>query len=136
MFTISTKGDYGMLFMVELAKEYKKGLVSLSDFAKRKKISSSYLHQIVMPLTNAGLILSKEGITGGYSLKAAPSKISVLTIIEILEGPLQITGCAGTNKCPRNIKCGIEKVWTSIQDDIRYHLEKRSLTHILKHLQI
>lgn len=133
MFTISTKGDYGMMFMVELAKRYNKGLVSLSEFSKKKKISSNYMHQIVMPLMKQKLITSKEGISGGYSLRIPPQKISVLSIIEALEGPLAIVKCTGKKgeMCPSIKTCSIGSTWFTIQKEIKNFLSTKTLAHII-----
>ena len=86
MFNLSTKSDYGFIVMLELAQKYQRGLLSLSDIARRRKLSSGYLVQIIQPLVKAKLIVSKEGKSGGYQLARNPKQISILEIIEALEG--------------------------------------------------
>jgi Rrf2 family transcriptional regulator, cysteine metabolism repressor len=134
MFTISTKGDYGMLFMAELVKQYKKGFVSLSDFSKRKKVSSNYLHQVVIPLKKKGLVTSREGIKGGYSLSKTPNKISILSVIEALEGPLAVVHCMTGKKsrknCPGLNKCEVGPIWDHIQREMISTLQKKTLQDI------
>jgi len=136
MFTISTKGDYGMLFMAELVKRYQKGLVSLSDFAKQKNISSNYLHQIVIPLKKKGLVTSKEGVNGGYCLAKSPHKISMLSVIEALEGSLGIVRCM-INKQPKNCpgikKCEVGPLWSTVQRELISTLQKKTLQDIVSH---
>ena len=134
MFTISTKGDYGMLFMAELVKQYHKGFVSLSYFSKRKKVSSNYLHQVVMPLKKKGLVISREGIKGGYSLSKAPNKISILSVIEALEGSLAIVRCMvgkQSKDCPGIKKCEVGPIWDYIQREMISLLQKMTLQDIL-----
>jgi Rrf2 family protein len=136
MFTVSTKGDYGMLFMIELVKQYQKGWVSLSDFAKQKHISSNYLHQIVTPLKKKGLIISKEGVNGGYHLRKSPNKISMLSVLEALEGPVGIVRCMTYKQhrnCPVIKKCDGVFLWHTMQRELISIFKKKTLQDIVFH---
>ena len=133
MFNISTKSDYGLIVMVELGKNYKKDYLSLVNIAKAKKLSAGYLVQIIQPLVKADLIKSKEGKGGGYKLLKAPNKISVLEIIEALEGPTNLVKCLrdGKTKCSCFFDCDMKKVWPVIIEDVKNVLRKRKLKDLL-----
>ena len=134
MFNISTKSDYGLIVMVELAKKYQKDYLSLSHIAKDKKLSSAYLVQIIQPLIKANLIESKEGKGGGYKLLKKSSQISVLEIIEALEGPANLVKCLQNSKvkCSCFIDCDIKKFWPVIIEDVKSVLRKRKLNDLIK----
>jgi len=129
MFTVSTKSGYGFIVMLEMAKNYQKGFVSLVDIAENKKLSAGYLLQIVQPLVKAKLIKSKEGKGGGYRLVKDPKKISVLEILETLEGPVNAVKCLNKDhkKCPAFSVCDAKNIWPVILRDVREVLKKRKL---------
>lgn len=79
---ISTKGRYGLTIMIELAKKYGEGPISLKSIAQTNDLSEHYLEQLVAPLRNAGLVKSIRGAYGGYILSSEPSTISAGTSSE------------------------------------------------------
>ena len=85
---ISTKGRYGLTIMIELAKKYGEGTVSLKSIAQANDLSEHYLEQLVAPLRNAGLVKSIRGAYGGYILSRPPSQITSGDVIRVLEGPI------------------------------------------------
>lgn len=87
---ISTKGQYGLTIMIELARQYGSGPVSLKSIAEQHNLSVHYLEQLAAPLRNAGLIKSIRGAYGGYILAKEPKLIKAGDVIRVLEGPLTI----------------------------------------------
>lgn len=85
---ISTKGRYGLTIMIELAREYGGGPISLKSIAEDNDLSAHYLEQLAAPLRNAGLIKSIRGAYGGYVLAKDPVTIKAGDIIRVLEGPI------------------------------------------------
>lgn len=85
---LSTKGRYGLTIMMELAREYGAGPLSLKKIAEKHNLSDNYLEQLVTPLRNGGLIQSVRGAYGGYRLSRSPQEITVGEIITLLEGPI------------------------------------------------
>lgn len=85
---ISTKGRYGLTIMIELAKKYGEGPVSLKSIAKANDLSEHYLEQLIAPLRNAGLVRSIRGAYGGYVLADEPGNITSGDVIRVLEGPI------------------------------------------------
>lgn len=134
MLKVSTKADYGLVVMLELARRYGEGFVSLSELAKQKHISSNYLHQVIGPLREKALIVSKEGIHGGYTLAKAPVTITVLEILETLEGPMEVVRClsAGKAACPSMHNCDTGSVWNILQQEMKQYLRKTTLADLLK----
>ena len=73
---ISTKGRYGLMFLVDLAIHEGEGPVALKSVAGREKLSEHYLEQLITPLRNGGFVRSVRGAYGGYQLAREPADIS------------------------------------------------------------
>lgn len=134
MFTIKTKIDYGLIIMIAMARNYKKGFLALSNVLKEKNISANYLTQIAQYFLRAGLIVSKEGSGGGYRLAKSPNKISVLQIIEALEGDGINIKCLSEKKdiCSCKNKCETRRLWVDIIKDIKIVLGRKKLGELIK----
>ncbi|OGY43129.1 MAG: hypothetical protein A3J62_03450 [Candidatus Buchananbacteria bacterium RIFCSPHIGHO2_02_FULL_38_8] len=129
----SSKTEYGMRAMVELAKRYGNGLTSLADIARREKISQPYLERLVAKLREDGLVEGTKGVKGGYRLTKKPASISLFEIIEALEGPIVIFHCLADNTkivCTHR-SCLTKKVWFKIQDEIVSVLRTTKLSDIV-----
>lgn len=87
---ISTKGRYGLTIMLDLARNYGDGPISLKSIAEEHNLSVHYLEQLAAPLRNAGLIKSIRGAYGGYELATHPKRIKAGDIIRVLEGPIML----------------------------------------------
>lgn len=85
---ISSKGDYGLRAIFDMAQRYGKGPVQSEDIALRQGIPVNYLNQLLILMRRAGLIESIRGPQGGHLLARKPEAITLLEIITVLEGPL------------------------------------------------
>lgn len=120
--------DYGLELMITLAKNFKKGPVSLRQIAKEKKIPYKFLGQLASTLRQTGLVEAKEGKGGGYFLIDPPKKISIAEIVEVLGGPVEVGFCGG---CPRSGVCGQKDIWTEVGDKVRDTIEEKTLEDLL-----
>jgi Rrf2 family cysteine metabolism transcriptional repressor len=85
---LSAKGEYGLLAIVDLALHPNQGPVQSIQVADRQHIPKQYLDQLMLSLKKAGLVESSRGRLGGYVLARPASKITLLEIVEALEGPV------------------------------------------------
>ncbi|NTU80518.1 MAG: Rrf2 family transcriptional regulator [Chloroflexales bacterium] len=85
---ISSKGDYGLRALFDLAQRYGEGPVQSDDIATRQGIPVNYLNQLLITMRRAGLIESLRGPQGGHMLARAPETITLLDVLTTLEGPL------------------------------------------------
>ncbi len=125
---ISTKGQYAIKLMLDLAIYYNGEPVKIKDIAKRQEISEKYLEQIVSILNKASLVRSSRGAKGGYRLAAAPEDYTIGMILRATEGELAPVDCAEINgeACKNSDKCVTVRIWkrlneavNSVLDDIR-----------------
>jgi len=120
--------------MVELALSYdEREFVFLRDIAKREEISEKYLGQLIIPLRSAGLISSKRGAEGGYQLARPPESITVLEIVEALEGKIIIVDCLRDEAlCQRASSCAAREVWKKLQEAIVRALGGITLAEVVR----
>lgn len=90
MFSVSAKGVYGLLAVVELARHYHSTSIQIRDIASRRGIPQHYLEQILVVLKKAGMVESFRGAQGGYALASDPRELTVNAVLSALEGPLQL----------------------------------------------
>jgi Rrf2 family protein len=85
---ISSKGEYGLRALFDLAQRYGEGPIQSHEIHQRQGIDENYLNQILILLRKAGLIESLRGPQGGHRLARPPAQIQLLEAIVALEGPL------------------------------------------------
>jgi Rrf2 family protein len=88
MISITSKSTYAIYALIDLAENQNNGLTQIKNIAKRKNIPQNFLVQIFNKLVKAGIVKSVRGVNGGYKLYHSPEKISILTVLETLEGPI------------------------------------------------
>lgn len=136
MLSLSSKGEYGVRAMFEIAKDYKSGPVTIKEIARRQGMSVSYLEQLLNKLRKAGLINSLKGPGGGYTLGKKPGDISMGAILSALEGPVAITECLnpahGKPECGLVEKCVTRLLWQSLGKKIEDFLGTITLNDLLK----
>ncbi|MFA5320493.1 MAG: Rrf2 family transcriptional regulator [Candidatus Omnitrophota bacterium] len=130
---LSTKGRYGVRFMLDLALNSQDQPVFLKDIAQRQEISEKYLWHLVDLLKNAGLVNSLRGAHGGYVLAKPAEEISLRDIVTVLEGDLCLVGCVNNPAvCDRAGLCVMRDIWKETNDVIYSTLESFSLKDIVE----
>ncbi len=130
---ISTKGRYGLRTLMDIAVHQSQGPVNLNDIAERQGISAKYLWQIVNLLKTAGFVRGTRGPKGGYVLVRDPSSITLLDVIQVLEGPVSLVECVDDPEfCARTENCVAHSVWDEVSQAIRGALKKITLAEILR----
>lgn len=128
---LSTKGRYGVKAMVDLAIHYGSEPVSIKSISERQGISEYYLEQLFAPLRKSNLIKSVRGAQGGYVLSKAPKDITVADIMEVLEGPIEISNCLDEKNCNNVDCCATRLLWAKIKNSIDSVTKSTTLQDIL-----
>ena len=116
---ISTKGEYGIRAMMELACRFGDGYVQSSEIAAIRKIPENYLYQLLITLRKAGLIQSRRGPQGGHMLARDPRDINLAEVVKALEGPLAPVTCIQDNvvdHCAFNESCVLMDIWRQVTE--------------------
>jgi Rrf2 family cysteine metabolism transcriptional repressor len=88
MLSITTKSPYAVRALAELARSGATGPVPIAELARRRDIPVQFLEQLFASLRRAGILKSQRGVKGGYSFAREPADVTVLEIVELLDGPL------------------------------------------------
>src|SRR5579875_1776724 len=88
MISITTKSPYALSALVELYRQGGAGPVPIAELARRREIPVQFLEHLFATLRRAGVLRSQRGVKGGYSFGREPAEISVLELVELLDGPL------------------------------------------------
>jgi Rrf2 family protein len=135
---LSKKAKYALQAMILLAQEYDSGPVLIADLAERGRMPRKFLELILLSLKNQGLLQSRKGRGGGYSLGRPPDKITMGEVIRIVEGPLAPLPCVSKiayhrcEECVDERTCGIRLVMKEVRDGIASILDGTTFDDVLK----
>lgn len=137
--SFSTKGEYGLRMLVQLARHWAGSVtvpVSLADVALEEDLPRAYLEQLVIPLREAGLVQSTRGARGGYTLARSPGEITLAQALRALEGPLAPMVCASEDAahagaCVRLGACSVNVLWVRVRDAISGVLDTMTLADLV-----
>src|SRR5512145_826129 len=115
MFRISRRLDYGLQLMIALASEPENRAQATANLADKLQIPLPFLHQIGRSLIQGRLIKATPGPHGGLRLNLAAEEITLLQIVETLEGPVCISPCLDGEPCSRQETCSTNSVWSELQ---------------------
>jgi Rrf2 family protein len=88
MLSITTKSPYALRALAELARMGGEDPVPIGELARRREIPVQFLEQLFAVLRRAGVLRSQRGVKGGYTFAREPAEITVLELVELLDGPL------------------------------------------------
>jgi Rrf2 family cysteine metabolism transcriptional repressor len=130
---VSTRGEYGVRAMLDLAMHFGEGAMPLRAVAEREGISESYLEQLMLALRRADLVTSIRGAQGGYKLTRAPGEIRVGDVMRAVEGPIAPTDCVGekgADVCRQAPCCVTRLLWSRLRDSMLAVLDSTTLADL------
>jgi Rrf2 family protein len=103
--------------MIELARNFDNGPLNRKSIAKAQRISKAYLENILISLREKNLIRTTRGASGGFVLQSPPSGITVLQIVNALEGSIAPVDCLeNMSVCDRSGHCPARAVWQKLYE--------------------
>ena len=136
MMHISTRGEYGVRVMIDLARHYGDGLRSLTEISQAEGLPVQYLEQLIKKLREADLVQSGRGAHGGYTLSRAPQTIRMSEVLRTLEGSLGPFSCLNDDSAnvvcdwDRMDNCSTRVLWSRLRDAIVQTLESITLAEL------
>jgi len=116
---ITRQADYAIRAVRYLAKQGSDKRVATSTVAREMRIPASFLAKIISQLSIAGLLHTSRGARGGVSLARESKDISVLDVVEAIDGPILLNECVGTNKpCTFDEECLVHPIWLEVQESL------------------
>ncbi len=116
---ITRQADYALRAMLYLAQNNNERLASTSQIAEVKKIPPSFLAKIISQLSIAGLIQTSRGAHGGVKLARDPEEITLLEVVEAIDGPISLNECTNNpESCPFGEDCPLHQIWCETQAEL------------------
>jgi len=117
-----------------LAGKHGSGPVTLSAICKERNLPKQYLTKIFASLSRQGLIRPIRGKNGGYLLAQNPENITLLDIIEAVEGPIALNFCQHSPPQCDQTECPVRPIWTDLQSIIQKKLSEKTLADYVEEL--
>jgi Rrf2 family protein len=129
---VSRKADYALRAIAFVAQIKKNELASIGRIAKARGIPREFLAKILKELTRAGILVSFQGVTGGYRLARPAREVSFLDVIEAMEGPVAVNLCVDGNHvgCTREKGCEIRTFFVKQQELITNALRRQNFANL------
>ena len=130
---ITRQADYAVRAVLYLARLGTDHRAATSQIAQEQQIPPSFLAKIVSQLSVAGLLQTSRGARGGVSLARLPENISLLEVVEAIDGPIMLNECvAGNGVCTFGDNCPMRPVWCDAQAELVQHLRGTTFSQFLQ----
>ena len=130
---ITRQADYAVRAVLYLARLGTERRAATSQIAQEQQIPPSFLAKIVSQLSVAGLLQTSRGARGGVSLARSPEAISLLEVVEAIDGPIMLNECvAGSGACTFGDDCPMKPVWCDAQAALVKHLKGTTFSKFLQ----
>jgi len=130
---ITRQADYAVRAVLYLAQLGTGNRAATSKIAEEKHIPPSFLAKIVSQLSIAGLLHTSRGARGGVTLARAPEAISLLEVVEAIDGPIRLNECAHSDgMCTFSNECPLVSIWQDAQRDLVKRLGDANFAQFLK----
>lgn len=127
---ITRQADYATRAVLYLSRFGQGESVATSQVAREQRIPTAFLSKIIARLTHAGITQAARGRYGGVRLAREPRDISLLEVIEAIDGPIQLNDCVGYSaNCPYGETCPMRPVWYEVQDHMITRLKSTNFAH-------
>lgn len=126
---VSSRGEYGLRALYDLAEHYDQGPIPSSDIARRQHIPPNYLNQLLIVLRRSGLIRSDRGRRGGHQLARPPQSITIEQAVQALDGSTAPVDCVDdATLCDEH--CAYCSVWREVKEATDSVLASKTLADI------
>ncbi len=113
---ITRQADYAIRAVLFLSRQEPKKAIATSTIAKEMKIPPSFLAKIISQLSIAGLLNTTRGAHGGVTLSRSVHDVSLLEVVEAIDGPILLNDCVGDpGDCQFNGDCPLHNIWSDAQ---------------------
>ncbi len=126
---VSSRADYGVRALFDLAQRYGQGPTQSRDIAARQAVPEAYLHQVLGSLNRAGLVRSTRGPLGGHELARDPRDVTLWDILVVLDGPDR-----RAHPHPERVGGGdvVHEIWHELQSRSTEFLQSISLAQLIE----
>ncbi|GMV32812.1 MAG: Rrf2 family transcriptional regulator [Chloroflexi bacterium] len=128
---ITRQADYAVRAVLHLARN-SEARTATSVIAIEQKIPPSFLAKIISQLSIAGLLHTSRGARGGVTLARTPQEITLLEVVEAIDGPIQLNECVGERgSCAFDKDCPLRPIWCDAQEELVARLKSTNFADML-----
>ncbi|MEW6195186.1 MAG: Rrf2 family transcriptional regulator [Bacteroidota bacterium] len=128
---LTLTGEYAVRVLIYIATNPEKKSFHIKELSKECAVPDQYLRKIIPQLTKSGILTSQRGNGGGVSLSKLSDKISLLEVIESVEGEIFLNKCLISSEfCNRTSWCEVHCVWIEARERMRDTLSSRSIKYL------
>lgn len=129
---ITRQADYAVRAVLYLSRMGNNQRAATSTVAQEQNIPPSFLAKIISQLSIAGLLHTSRGARGGVTLAREPKEITLLEVIEAIDGPIQLNECVGdSGACTFDHDCPLRPVWCEAQEELVNRLKGTNFEQLL-----
>ena len=133
---ITRAADYAVRVMVQMSSLPPGSRLQKSALVKLSEVPGSFLSKVLQRMVAQGLITSWRGGGGGFELAKAPDQISVLNVVEAIDGPINLNLCVpGSSGCERTLECVVHPVWVEAREALVKVLGRASMDKLGRKLR-
>ncbi len=134
---ITRQADYAVRAVLYLARLGNTERAATSTVAEEQHIPPSFLAKIISQLSIAGLLHTSRGARGGVTLAREPKDITLLEVIEAIDGPIQLNECVGEDaECTFDGECPLRSVWCDAQEMLVKRLKGTNFHQLLERSRV
>jgi Rrf2 family protein len=134
---LSKKSEYALRALVAVARKPPGQVHQIGGISRSENIPVKVLEQTMLALRHAGILASKRGAGGGYTLRRRPDSITVGEVLRLMEGPLAPVPCASPQPaekctCPEERTCPLRLLMIEVRDRVAALLDQRSIEDLVR----
>jgi Rrf2 family protein len=133
---ITRQADYAVRAVLYLSKLGEDQRAATSQIAQEQQIPPSFLAKIVSQLSVAGLLQTSRGARGGVSLARSPEQISLLEVVEAIDGPILLNECVGNGACNFGDDCPMKPIWCDAQSELVERLRNTTFDQFVNEILV
>lgn len=131
---ITRQADYAVRAVLYLAGREPAHRVTTAEIGRDQQIPLTFLAKIIAQLSTAGIVRSTRGSHGGVTLAMPPEEISLLDIVEVIDGPVVLNDCVSDRSlCPLGDNCPVHRVWCNAQAELVDRLMRTNFAVLASH---
>ena len=128
---VTRETDYAVRTVLYLAKN-RDHKASVTEVAHAMHIPKSFLAKLLQRLVRSHILTSSRGVKGGFQLAQKPSEITLLSIMEAVQGPAVINVCAiDSKRCKLSSACAVHPVWVDIRKEVEKRLKRETIGRLI-----
>lgn len=137
MFRLSRAAEYAVRGLLYLSARPEGDTADVAEMAKARDVPQAYLSKLMQRLVKKGFVRSFRGVDGGFMLAKGADEITLLDVVESIEGPIHLNECLiHKGYCPMDEVCPVHDVWKKAQKKFVGHLKETTLADLAKDMKV